>query len=112
TAPSCGHTPTADLLSELESHDIHCRLTRIDYGDLRHVPLPTLLRLKNTRWALVIAVRKRGLSLEDATGHRHIVPHATIMREFEGQVLDRTPELPEGATVVHRLLLLIWAHRR
>jgi ABC-type bacteriocin/lantibiotic exporter with double-glycine peptidase domain len=112
TAPSRGHTPTADLLSELESHDIHCRLTRIDYGDLRHVPLPTLLRLKNTRWALVIAVGKRSLALEDAAGHRHIVPHATMMREFEGQVLDRAPELPEGATVVHRLLLLIWAHRR
>jgi ABC-type bacteriocin/lantibiotic exporter with double-glycine peptidase domain len=34
-----------------------------------------------------------------------------MTREFEGQVLDRTPELPEGATVVHRLVRLISAHR-
>ena len=111
-SPPRGPAPAADLLVELEAHDIHGRVTRIDYADLRHVPLPTLLRLKNTRWVLVTAVRKRGLALEDAAGYQRLVPHATIVKEFEGQVLDRTPELPEGATVVHRLLLLIWAHRR
>jgi ATP-binding cassette, subfamily B, bacterial len=111
-SPPRGHAPTGDLLTELEAHDIHGRLTRIDYGDLRHVPLPTLLRLKSTRWVLVTGIARRGLSLEDAAGSRRIVPHTTMMREFEGQVLDRTPELPAGATVVHRLLLLVWAHRR
>ena len=106
------HSPAMDLLSELEAHDIYGRLTRVEYDDLRHVPLPTLLRLKNTRWALVTAVGKRGLALEDPAGNPRIVPHATMMREFEGQVLDRTLELPKGATVVHQLLLLIWSHRR
>ena len=111
SSPPHRHAST-DLLSELEAHDIHGRLTRIDYGDLRHVPLPTLVRLKNTRWALVTAVGKRGLALEDGAGRRSTVAHAVMIREFEGQVLDRTLELPEGATVVHRLLQLIWAHRR
>lgn len=111
-SPPGGHKPTADLLAELEGHDIHGRLTRIDYGDLRHVPLPTLLRLKNARWVLITAVGRRGVALEDEKGCRRILPHATMMREFEGQVLDRTPELPRGTTVVQRLLLLIWAQRR
>ncbi|HEY6927713.1 MAG TPA: ABC transporter transmembrane domain-containing protein, partial [Steroidobacteraceae bacterium] len=112
TSPANRHATTADLLTELEAHDIHGRLTRIEYDELRHVTLPTLLRLKSTRWVLVTAVGKRGLTLEDAAGCRCLIPHTTMKRELEGQVLDRTPELPAGATVVRRLLLLIWAHRR
>lgn len=112
TSSPRGHAPTADLLTELEAHDIQGRLTRIEYRDLVHVPLPTLLRLKNTRWVLVTGRGERGLVLEDAAGSGRLVPHATMTREFAGQVLDRMPELPRGGTVVRRLLLLIWAHRR
>lgn len=103
---------TLSLLARLERHGVHGRLARISNDDLRQLDAPTLILLRDGRWLLVTASRHGRLVVEDPLGREQTLTFRAVSQSFAGLVFDRTPELPHGATVLSRILRLIWQHRR
>jgi ABC-type bacteriocin/lantibiotic exporter with double-glycine peptidase domain len=104
--------PAERVLGLLAAHGVHGRLARLDMDELRHAGFPTLVRLKDTRWLLVLRLDRQGAIAEDAFGKAHEVSLKRLAEAFGGQVLDRIAELPPGNTLWSRVLRLVWAHRR
>jgi len=100
------------ILRHLESRGVHARFARIEKDELRHVELPTLVRLKDARWLLVVRAGRRGVSAQDASGRVHEVPLRVFAESFDGWVLDRIAQLPHGTTLWSRVLRLVRDHRK
>ena len=100
------------VLRHLGSCGIHARFARADKDELRHVQLPTLVRLNDARWLLVVRMGRSGIAAQDASGRVHEIPLKIFAESFDGLVLDRIPELPFGNTLWSRVLRLVWAHRK
>lgn len=112
-AETAGRTGDAEefVLRHLGYYGVHARFARIDMQEMRHVQLPTLVRLKDARWLLVVRSGWRGVAARDGSGRVHEIPLKTFAQSFDGLVLDRIPELPPGNTLWSRVLRLVWAHR-
>ncbi len=100
------------VLRLLGSYGVHARFARIDQGELRHVPLPTLVRRKDARWLLIVRAGRSGVAAQDESGRVHEIPQKIFAESFDGSVLDLIPELPPGNTLWSRMLRLVWDHRK
>ncbi len=103
---------TLTLIARLERHGVHARLARISNEELRQLDGPTLILLRDGRWLLVTSIRRGQIVVEDSLGSEQTLSSGAVSQAFAGLVVDRTPELPAGTTVISRILRLIWQHRR
>lgn len=95
----------------LESHGMLSRAVKVDVGDCAHLPLPSLLQLKDRTWIVLRARTRKHRTVEDAGGLVR-VSSKDLDQQLYGGALELLSRIPGGATVWRRLGALLLSHWR
>lgn len=98
------------VLRCLEQMGIYGRMVsiaRLDSRELGSIDLPTLVRLGENRWILVVGLSRHSIRAEDADGKPYVVTRQHLSTTGEGMVLDRVPPPPAGNSLWSRVLRLV-----
>ncbi len=92
------------VAQHLREHGIAARVHRIATEDLDGLTLPTLITLKENGCALLVAVDRFSVTVEDGVGATKRLSRSEADRILEGHALDVFPALPRLGGLVQRIL--------
>lgn len=108
----CADTAGASLPERLESRGVSVRTAHVAPGDLRALDLPALAGWRDGKWLLLHRRCWRGYRVEGAGGQCRRLSHTAFAAHFDGRVVDRIPEIPQGATLWSRVARMVGSQRR
>lgn len=94
------------MVLPLAVEGIQARMAVIELDELPYLERPTLLQFKDDSWGILKRWDRTGLYIETPRGEQRI-PLSELGEVINGQALDLSPSLPEGATLWARLKVLL-----
>jgi ATP-binding cassette subfamily B protein len=110
---ACGGEATPDAVAAaLCDRGVRARVVEVTVRDLRYLPTPTLLALRDEQWALLRAAESGGVTLEREPGVPETMQPSDLALVFDGVALDLSDFVLDGRGLVARVAHVVRRHPR